>query len=155
MQNDDYLGKDFLQGHEIWLKQSQQFFEQSLPLLDQFFSSPYADEEKALFALDEMIYYFKAQIKSQHSLFHFLPPIDLSKQARFPKYFAMLADMTDEAVNLLHEKMRAKIKKKTVPQSLRDFYELWLECGEEVYQKWLHTDKFLAAFGEIMDGMFR
>lgn len=155
MQNDDYLRKDFFQGHEVWLKQSKKFFEQSLPLLDQYFSSPYADEEKALFALDQLIYYFKAQIKSQHSFFSFLPPLDLAKQAVFPKYFSLLADMTDEAVDLLHEKMRMKIKNKSAPQALRDFYELWLECGEEVYQKWLHKDRFLAAFGEIMDRMFR
>lgn len=155
MQNDDYLRKDFFQGHDIWLKQSKQFFEQSLPLLDQYFATPAADEEQALFALDEMIYYFKAQIKTQQSFFNFLPPISVTQQAVFPKYFSLLSEMTDEAVDLLHEKMRAKIKKNTSPQSLRDFYELWLECGEEIYEKWLHTDKFLAAFGEIMNGMFK
>ncbi len=154
MQGDDYLRSDFFQGHEIWLKQSQKFFEHSLPLLDQYLSSPYADEASASFALDQLIYYFKAHIKTQQSFFSFLPPIDLSKREMFPKYFALLSDMTEEAVDLLHQKMRERIKKKSSPQVLRDFYELWLECGETVYQKWLHQERFLAVFGEIMGKMF-
>ncbi len=155
MQDDDYLNRGFSQGPELWLKQSKRFFEQSLPFLDHFLASPILDEEKALFALDEFIYYFKAQIKSQQSYFHFLPPIDLSKQNIFPKYFSMLEHMTEEAIDALHAKLKAKIKDKSTPQSMRDFYELWLDCGEDIYQKWLHQERFLAALAEIMDGMYR
>jgi|GEM_PF-4713645 len=153
MEQNQFQG-DFLSGHEVWLKQSKQFFEQSLPLLDRFFSSSFTDVDKALFALDEMIYYFKAQIKSQGIFFHFIPPISSQHQGDFPQYFSLLSDMTDEVVDLLHEKMREKIKNNSSPQSMREFYELWLECSDQVYQKWLHSDKFLSAFGEIMNKMF-
>lgn len=150
----DFYGS-FVHGHEVWLKQSKQFFEKSLPLLDYYFARSYVSEEEALFGLDEMIYYFKAHINSEQSFFNFIPQISASNQQTFPKYFSLLSTMTDEAVNLLHEKMREKIKKQQAPQSLRDFYELWLECGETVYQKWLHTEAFLSVFGEMMNGMVR
>ena len=144
-----YQADDFLKVHEIWEKQAKQFFEKNAALLDPLLRKPFSEGEWA-----DLIQHFKEQFKDQPNYFDFIfsPPPSQSQASL--KYYSLLSTMTEEALDLLYNKIRAGAVREEQPQSLREFYELWLECGEEVYQKWLKNDQFLSAFREMVNGIF-
>lgn len=133
---------DFLGNYIFWEKQTKQFFEHNAAALDHFLSNPFSEV-----SLNKLMKHFKASIHAQQTSFNFTPYTTLSS------YCTSSLTMTTEALDLLHDKIYAQTGKKT--KTFRDFYKLWLECGEEIYQRWLKNDKLMSAFNEIIEKMLK
>lgn len=142
---------DFLNGHALWEKLAKQFFEKNTEALGQFLTNPFAPG-----SLDALMEHFKGSIKEQQNFSDFIPLAQMAQKKFLPsmqKYGAVWWDMTNDTIELFKKKIQERIDQKNIPQTGREFYELWLECGEQVYQRWSRKDQFLSAFADMINGM--
>ena len=68
---------------------------------------------------------------------------------------AVLTRVQAEALALLEEKVRERSASATPIASFRDLYDLWVECGEQVYAKVAHSDSYAKLQAQLGNATMR
>jgi class III poly(R)-hydroxyalkanoic acid synthase PhaE subunit len=71
------------------------------------------------------------------------------------EFKAVLTRVQAEALALLEEKVRERQKTATPIATFRDLYDLWVECGEQVYAKVAHSDSYGRLQAELGNATMR
>lgn len=133
--------------YELWMKQSQDFFSSAEKNLkgmfeDQSFKNP----EAHLKQINEWLETLKTQ-------WEFSQLTDDQKAQQM--YWKMMAKMCSDAADRMVSEWIKRSKTDNPIQSIRELYELWLACCQEVYQKALQTKNFQEAYADFMNAAFK
>jgi len=71
------------------------------------------------------------------------------------EFKAVLTRVQAESLALLEEKVRERQKTATPIATFRDLYDLWVECGEQVYAKVAHSDSYGRLQAELGNATMR
>jgi class III poly(R)-hydroxyalkanoic acid synthase PhaE subunit len=70
------------------------------------------------------------------------------------KYNAFFIDMSKESLDSMRSRLSARMEKEEEPlTSVREFYDLWVECSETVYQARTMTDQYSRLNGEMINAL--
>lgn len=105
--------------------------------LDQFLSTPglgYAREYQAEY----------------QKLFRLL----LDYQKAYQKYSSFFVEVNKETLDCMRDSLLARAQGDEVPiSSVRELYNLWVDCGEQVYARSVLTDDYSKMHGEIINAL--
>ena len=71
------------------------------------------------------------------------------------EYAALLHATNGKAVDLLGRRMVELAQKGESPETLRGMYDLWVDCGEEVYAELAVNDDYLRLQGDLTNALMR
>lgn len=133
--------------YELWMKQSQTFFETTEKnLKDLFPHNGFAHPEEHLKEVYDWLDLLKNQWqKSQRN----------DQQKAFASYFKMTTQMCNDASDLMLEQWIKRSHDKNPIKNMRELYELWLDCCQQIYKKAMMSTEFQQAYGEYMNAMLR
>ena len=66
-----------------------------------------------------------------------------------------MSTMWSDAVKLLMFQWSKRAKEESSIQSIKELYELWLNCCHETYQKMLKTPSYQQMYKECMNEIFK
>lgn len=133
--------------YELWMKQSKEFFETADKNLKDMFSkgTPVNPEEHM-----KQIRQWLDSLKNQWEF------IQLSDdQKAMQTYWKNMTKMCLDASDKMLEEWIKRSREKDPVKSVRELYEIWLNCCHEVYQKSLQSKTYQDAYGEFMNAAFK
>lgn len=131
---------DYQAWYDLWLKQSNVFFELTQEKLKGLFATgPLVDPKQHIEQLQQWLDALKNQWKQN------IPAENESEQQQYWQMMGKLCnDATDSVLDALnkHTRERGPVKNAT------ELYQLWLNCCQEVYQKAVVSPAYQNAYGE-------
>jgi len=74
-------------------------------------------------------------------------------QEKLNAYQAALSRQSVAALQLLRERLLALAETGNTLSSLRDFYDLWVDCSEESFAHYAFTDEYSMLYGEMVNSL--
>lgn len=129
--------------YDIWMKQSKNFYETSEKNLKELFANnTQMNPEEQM----KLIQHWSDTLKNQWS------HIQLNEQQKaYETYWKMINKMCLEANDRLVQKWMENIKENNPIKNTHDLYALWLDCCNEVYKKFMHSDAYQEAYGNMFN----
>ncbi len=129
--------------YELWMKQSKTFFDITEKNLKNLF-----EKGGNLHPEDHMkeINVWLENLKKSWQW----QPIE-EQQKAYENYSKMMSKMWIDASDMLMQQWMLRTKEKQPIHSMRELYELWLNCCHEVYTKAMHSKSYQEAYGEFMN----
>src|SRR5579872_1399565 len=129
--------------YDVWMKQTKAFFDSAESNLTGLFSSDAQFKpEDHLNQMNAWVETLKAQWK--------LPQLNEQQKAQ-EKYWKEMSAMCMQAADLMSKQWMQRAKEHKPVKNVRELYELWLNCCNEVYAKAMHTKSYQDAYGEFMN----
>lgn len=135
---------DPTQWYQLWMKQSQDFFQTAEANLKDIFEKQASHEmqQKQMQAwLDAM--------KKQWEFSSLTP-----EQQQYQAYWQNMIKLCNEAGEMLLKEWTRRVQENQPINSVRDLYETWLNCCGSVYKKNLQTPDYQAMYGQMMGAAF-
>lgn len=121
--------------YELWMKQSKEFFSTAQ---ESWFKNP----QEHLRQIEQWMDTLKNQW--EHS--------QLTKEQKaYQEYWNMMTKMCTEASDMMLKEWVKRAHDDNSIKTIRELYELWLECCHTVYQKSLQSKAYQEAYGEWMN----
>ncbi|OGT59482.1 MAG: hypothetical protein A3F14_02960 [Gammaproteobacteria bacterium RIFCSPHIGHO2_12_FULL_43_28] len=133
--------------YELWMNQSNQFFETANDKLkDLFGKNKFVNPEDHLQQINEWMEKLKSQWEGNR-----LTP----DQRAFESYWKTMSKMCSDATELMLNQWIKRSREDNPIKTVRELYELWLSSCNEVYQRSLQSKAFQDAYGEFMQSAFK
>ncbi len=71
------------------------------------------------------------------------------------QYLGLLRNAAKEALDLMEQRLSARTTVGTTVESLRDLYNLWVECNEETYGRLLRSAEYGEFNARLLNGLLR
>jgi hypothetical protein len=165
IQSDDWIGEWIARQRETLARNPQGAAPETQP-----FADPFNVGSALLGAWASAGLFQSAQAQQTSDLFARLPPIGLAReqteawrelaaaQARCQQIEnelrAVLLKVQHDALDLLSERVRQRGDADPI-DSFRTLYDLWVECGEQVYGKLAHSDSYSKLQAELGNATMR
>lgn len=129
--------------YDLWMKQSKDFFESANKNLSGMFDkTPKPNPEDHM----EQINNWLDALKSQWQY------ASLNEQQKaYENYWKMMFKMCSDASDMMVQQWIQRSKSDNPVNNVRELYEMWLNCCNEVYNKGMHSKSFQDAYGEMMN----
>jgi hypothetical protein len=121
--------------YEMWMKQSKDFFSTAQ---ENWFKNP----QDHLKQIEQWMDTLKNQWEYSQLT---------KEQKAYQEYWIMMTKMCNEASDLMLKEWIKRSHDNNPIKSIRELYELWLECCHEVYQKSLQSKTYQDAYAEFMN----
>lgn len=82
-----------------------------------------------------------------------LAKLALAYEKANQRYFATFMDMGKRSVELLQKRLHERSQANNPITSLRELYNLWVDCSEEVYGAYVLTDDYVQVHGELVNAL--
>jgi len=128
--------------YEVWMKQTKAFFDSAESNSGLFTPEAKLKPEDYLDQMNAWVETLKAQWK--------LTELHEQQKAQ-EKYWKEMSSMCMEAADLMVKQWMQRAKEHNPVKNVRELYELWLNCCNEVYAKAMHTKSYQDAYGEFMN----
>ncbi|MFZ4791390.1 MAG: poly(R)-hydroxyalkanoic acid synthase subunit PhaE [Candidatus Competibacteraceae bacterium] len=69
------------------------------------------------------------------------------------QYFGLLQQAAEQALNLMEQRLRERAAADENITSLRELYDLWVECNEETYGRMLHSAEYSELSGRLLNAL--
>jgi len=137
---------DFNQNwYDIWMKQSQLFFETAEKNLKNMFDTPTPIDPEAH---AKEINAWLENLKKQWQF------TELNMQQKeYEAYWRMCAKMSNEAAEMILAQWTLRAKEKNPIKNIRELYDLWLDCCEKIYEKAMQSKAYQEAYGDYMNAV--
>ncbi len=129
--------------YDLWMKQSKEFFDSANKnLQDMFEPGAFAKPEDHLKQINQWLETLKNQWKfTQFS----------EQQKAYENYWKMMSKMCNDASDMMLDKWMERSREDKPIKNIRELYELWLNCCQEIYKKSMVSKDFQEAYGEFMN----
>ena len=78
----------------------------------------------------------------------------LDYQSAYQKYASFFAEMNKTSLDRMRDRLLARVQDQKEPiTSVRELYDLWVGCSEEVYAEQVLTDEYAQLHGELINAM--
>jgi hypothetical protein len=129
--------------YDLWTQQSKSFFESAEKNLKGVF-----DQGGTVKPEDHMqqINSWLDSLKNQwqgHGM--------MDQQKVYEHYGRMMNKMCTDATDMMMQQWMQRSHQSNPVQNVRELYELWLNCCNEVYSKGMHSKEFQDAYGDLMN----
>lgn len=143
----DKKSEGYTDWYDLWMKQSREFFASADKNLKTMFSSDnYYNPQDHL----KQINHWLNTLKNQWAYMQF--PDDQDESAI---YWKNMNKMCHEASDHMLEQWLKRAREGHPIKSLRELYDLWLECCHEVFERHLQTKAYQDAYGDLMNATFQ
>ncbi|MFZ2315874.1 MAG: poly(R)-hydroxyalkanoic acid synthase subunit PhaE [Gammaproteobacteria bacterium] len=138
---------DFTDWYSLWLKQSRAFYESANQNLQGMFdkNAHVNPEEHA-----EKIQEWFESMKKQWDV-GALP----QDQKIFAEYWQDVAKTCNEACDMLLQEWIKRSKQNDPVKSIKELYEMWLNCCQNIYQQSLQNHSYQEAYGNFMNAAMK
>jgi hypothetical protein len=129
--------------YELWMKQSREFYDSAEKNLKEMFApGASANPEENMKLVNQWLDSLKQQWQSAQ----------LGEQQKaFENYWKMMMKMCMDATDMLVQQWTQRARENQPVKSVRELYDLWLNCCNEVYSKSMHSKSYQEAYGEFMN----
>ncbi|MBX3708500.1 MAG: hypothetical protein KIT56_02370 [Gammaproteobacteria bacterium] len=129
--------------YDIWMTQSREFFESANKnLKDIFAMGAAANPEEHM----KQINLWLETLKNQWKFTQFN-----EQQKAYEDYWKIMEKMYVDASHMMVQQWMQRTKEKSPIGNIRELYELWLYCCNEVYTKSMHSKSYQEAYGEFLN----
>jgi len=133
--------------YELWMKQSKEFFETAEKNLPGMFPKEgFAKPEEHLKQINDWLDSLKSQWR--------LSQLN-DQQKAFETYWQMTTKMCNEASDKMVEQWIKRSRDNHPIKNIRELYELWLDCCQEIYKKGMASKDFQQAYGDYMNAVLQ
>jgi hypothetical protein len=129
--------------YELWMKQSKEFFDSAdKNLKGMFTQGSQVNPEEHM----KQINLWMETLKNQWQF------TQLNEQQKaYENYWRMLSKMCTDASDMMLQQWTQRSKENNPIKNIRELYELWLACCNEIYTKAMHSKSYQEAYGEFMN----
>ncbi len=82
-----------------------------------------------------------------------LGKLALAYEKAFQRYFATFMEMGKRSVDLLQKRLHERTANNQPITSIRELYNLWVDCSEEEYGTYVMTDEYAEIHGELINAL--
>lgn len=132
--------------YEQWMQQSQAFLTSAEKNLRDVFGNNTSDPLKYMTQIQQWMESMKQQ-------WEFAQLTDEQKAQQV--YWKMMTGIYQEAMEMMFKQWVKRTEEKDPVKSIRELYEIWLDCCHEVYQKSLKSQAYQTAFADMMNASFK
>lgn len=125
--------------YELWMKQSKEFFESAQK---SWFTNPQDHLKQIQSWLDT----FKKQWEFAQLT---------EEQKKYQEYWKMMANMCTEASEMMTKEWIKRSHEENPVKDIRELYELWVDCCQNVYQKSLQSNAYQDTYNEFMNAAIK
>lgn len=136
----------FQDWQKLWISQSKEFFESAEKNLKDIFNAKTFNPEEQMDQIQEWIESFKKQWEMSTLT---------TEEKAYRAYMKVMTEVYNNAANLLQKNWIKRIKNQKPITNVRELYELWLDCCQEVYEEALRSKAYQEAFTEFMNSAFK
>ena len=140
---DSHSKTDFTDWYNVWLKQSRAFYESADQNLQGMFNN------KTPINPEEHLEQIQAWLASMKNQWDFSQLSD--NQKIFADYWQGVAKTCNEACDLLLQEWIKQSKEKKAIRSIKELYDMWLNCCQTIYQQSLQTKAYQESYGDFMN----
>jgi len=129
--------------YELWTQQSKEFFESAEKNLKGLFT------QEAKINPEEHIEQINKWLETLKKHWQFTA---LNEQQKIHEnYWKIMAKMCSDASDMMVKQWIQRGKENHPIENIRELYELWLNCCNEIYTKAMHSKSYQEAYGEFMN----
>lgn len=133
--------------YELWTKQSREFYESAESNLKEIFGeAALGNPENHLKQIQKWLDSLKDQWQFNQLT---------NDQKIYQDYWKMMAKMCNEASDMMMKEWVKRSREDHPIKTIRELYELWLNCCHEVYKKSLTSNAFQETYGELMNASLK
>lgn len=133
--------------YELWMQQSKTFFDSAHEQLKKFQEKDlFSDPKKHSAEIEEWVKQLQELWETK------IPPHDDNNP--YEKYWHLMQTMCNEATELMVKEWMQRSSHQNKITSIRELYELWLDCCQEVYNKTTRDKIYQDAYGEFLNAAF-
>lgn len=129
--------------YDLWMKQSKEFFDSAEKNLQGMFKPGVQVNPQ------EHMEQINSWINSLKHQWQFTKLND--QQKAYENYWNVMTKMCTDASDMMMKQWMQRSKDNNPVRSVRDLYELWLNCCNEVYRSAMHSKSYQEAYGEFMN----
>ena len=126
---------------DLWMKQSKEFFDSAETNLKDLFNKSANPEDH----LDQ-IKQWQDMLKNQWQFMELNP-----QQKEHEEYWQVMIKMCNEAFDMMVEQWIRRNREGKPIMDVRELYELWLSCCNDVYAKHMRTRSYQQMYGDFMN----
>lgn len=133
--------------YELWMKQSKDFFDSANKNLSNIFTkNAKVNPEEQLKQINQWLEAMKTQWEFSQLT---------EEQKVYATYWKTMSKMYQDASDLLLVEWIKRTREKNPVSSVRELYEMWLRCCQEIHEKSLRTKSYQESYGEFMSTAFK
>lgn len=133
--------------YQMWSKQSKEFFETAEKNLQNLFA------KGAVVKPEENLKQINQWVETMKTQWEFSQLTD--EQKAYAAYWKMMAKMCNDASDLMVSEWIKRSRQENPINSIRELYELWLHCCQEIHEKAIHSKAYHEAYGDFMNNAFK
>ena len=132
---------------DLWMKQSKLFFERAEKNLKELFSGESTvNPEIHMKQIEQWI----EMLKAQWGLFELN-----EQQAGYEAYWRLMSTMCNEASQMMLDQWIKRSRHQDPIKNIRELYELWLNCCNEVYEKTMQTKAYQETYNDYLKAVLQ
>lgn len=129
--------------YDLWMKQSKGFFESAEQNLKGMFTTDaYNHPQDHMQQINEWMEKLKKQWQ--------FTPLD-EKQNAYINYWKVMTKMCTDASEMMVNQWMQRSKENNPVKNIRELYEMWLNCCNQVYGNAMHSKSYQETYGEFMN----
>lgn len=133
--------------YDLWMKQSKDFFDSADTNLKDFFAKgAFSNPEAHLKEINAWLQTLKNQWEFTQLT---------AEQQAYQSYWKIMMQMCNQATDLMLDQWIKRAQNQQPIKTIRELYELWLDCCQQVYQKALQSNAYQKAYMEFMQAAFK
>ena len=141
-ENDNVFNADW---YQMWMEQSKEFYTSAEKNLKDLFNQKSTPDPQDHI---KQIQAWLDALKSQWNVMNMS-----SEHQSNEKYWKAMAALSAEASELMMKKWIQRTQEGKPIHDVRELYELWLTCCQEVYAKAIRTPNYQEMYGEFMNAV--
>ncbi len=134
--------------YDLWMKQSREFFETANENLQTLFENGAFINPEAHMA---QINLWVQHLKSQWQIDQFQE----KQQKAYEKYWKTMGKMCSDACDMMVDLWIKRARDQNPIRNIRELYELWLNCCNDIYKKSMHSKSYQDVYGEFMNAALK
>lgn len=132
--------------YEIWMKQSREFYETAEKNFKDTFGKGGMNPEEHM----EKIRQWQETLRNTWQF------NQLNEQMKpYEKYWNEMAQMCNQAAEKMVQVWIKRSQENDPVKSVRELYDIWLDCCNEIYKKAMQSQQFQQAYGEFMNAALK
>lgn len=133
--------------YELWMKQSKQFFEiAEKNFKDIFDTHDHSHTDDHFDKMQQWIDMLKQQ-------WRFMQLHD--QQKAYEAYWTLMGKMYSDAYEMLLQQCMQRKSEDNPVKNMREFYEIWLNCCHDVYERSMKSKMHQSAYGEFLNATLK
>lgn len=129
--------------YDLWMQQNKDFFASAEKNLHGMFEQgKQTKPEDHMQQINQWLETLKSQWQNSTLT---------EQQKAYENYWRMMSKMCSDASDMMVKQWMQRSQQNNPVNSIRELYDLWLNCCNEIYTKGMHSKSYQDAYGELMN----